>query len=175
MSTPPLSIRLARRQVTLATVTGSVLLATGCTSGRRNGVPDLPGQAPPNPDRALVARALREETAMVDRLTRTARRHPGLRRDLRDPLAVHRSHVRLLTGAVKGSRVDLSERPPVPRTIGEALDAVVRAEQSLRDAHAGFSLRADSGAFARVLAGMAAAAAQQAVVLGAAAAPGPKP
>ena len=174
MSSPPSSIRLARRQVTLATLTGSALLATGCTASSRQGLPDLPSQHPPDPDRGLVTRALREEVVMVDRLTRTGHRHPNLRRGLRDALAVHRSHVRLLTGAMKGAHVGPSDRSRVPSSAAGALAAVVRAEQSLKDAHAGLAVRADSGVFARVLAGMAAAAAQQAVVL-AAARPGPTP
>ena len=103
---------------------------------------------------------------MVSRLTRTGRRYPGLRKDLRDALAVHRSHERLLRGAVKGQTVYLAEEPPIPHTAKDALDAVVRAEQALEEAQTALASRADSGVFARVLAGMAAAAAQQAVVLG---------
>ena len=54
----------------------------------------------------------------------------------------------------------------MPGTPAAAVAALVKAEEALRHAHVAGALRADSGPFARVLAGMAAAAAQQGVVLG---------
>jgi hypothetical protein len=165
MSDTPAPVRLARRQVALAGLTGTALLATGCTSGGADELQDLPRQAARDPDRGLVARARRAEQAMIDLLTATGNRHHQLRKQLRDALAVHRSHVRLLAGEEPGARVTLSGTPRIPSSAGTALAAVARAERSLQDAHAALALRAGSGAFARVLAGMAAAAAQQAAVL----------
>jgi hypothetical protein len=119
-----------------------------------------------------VGRALRAEQALVDRIEVTVHHHPTLRKELHDALAVHRAHVRLLSGTVQGGTVrgagpHRSAGPSVPGTAGAAVAAVVRSERRLEAAHVATAVRAQSGDFARVLAGMAAAAAQQAAVLSA--------
>jgi hypothetical protein len=162
---------LGRRPVALAGAAGAVLLVTGCTSRHRRGQPVLPPQRE-NPDEALVARALAAEQALVRRIELTTRRHPSLRRHVREALIVHRSHVELLQKAGDGQRSGAASATPhhgevrVPAAPRTAVAALVRAEQSLERSQATAALKADSGVFARVLAGMAAAAAQQAVLLG---------
>jgi hypothetical protein len=142
-----------------------------------------------DPDVTLAATVLAGEQAILDRLTATVRRHPGLRGRLLQAEAAHRAHVRLLTDAVPdkvtpSTTVSASPTPtptasgspapkappPVPGHPGPALAVLAREEGrlSLLDKRSSFS--AESGAFARVLASMAASAAQHAVVLTAAAA-----
>lgn len=168
VATAPLSWRLARRQVALAGLTGAALVVSGCTSQEQGTSPQLPARAPQNPDHGLVGRALSVERAMVDRIEATVRRHANLGKGLHGALVVHRSHVQLLAGAVEGvdARGGRTRRPRVPASGGDAVAALVRAERTLEAAHVDTAVRADSGVFARVLAGMAAAAAQQAVLLG---------
>jgi hypothetical protein len=168
MPTPGAAVRLTRRHVALAGLAGAATLTSGCTDDRSGPGPLPPG---PNPDEELVVHALRLERSMVRRLEATGRRHASLRRRLRQPLVVHRAHVGLLSRAVEGGSTrpgQPSERGPrPPATAKDALVALARAEQTLRDDQVASATRARSGDLARVLAGMAAAAAQQASVLGA--------
>jgi hypothetical protein len=158
--------RLGRREVTLAGVAGVSLLVTGCTVEHGTARTDRAAPRPENPDQGLVAAALGEEHALVERVRRTRRRHRTLRGHLGEVLRVHEAHVRLLAGTVPSPGTTPAREPSVPGTPAAALAALVEAEETLRHAHVAGALRADSGPFARVLAGMAAAAAQQGVVLG---------
>ena len=96
---------------------------------------------------------------------------------------MHRQHVRLLTEAVPSdppSPASASPSPPspaspsaspsaagvhVPADRAKALAAVARAEDELGLEGKRSAFRAESGAFARILASMAAAAAQQAALV----------
>lgn len=167
MPPTPGDARITRRGAALAGLAGSALLATGCTSRGSGGT--APRRTEPDPDLALVTSALAAEQALVDQVEATTRRHPSLRRQLRPTLAVHRSHVRLLAGAAKGGSTPAAgrgRRAHVPGSSTAAIAALARSEGDLRQSHAAAAERAQSGAFARVVAGMAAAAAQQAVALG---------
>jgi hypothetical protein len=152
---------------------GASLLVAGCTPDHGIGRSTLPARSQQNPDEDLVTGALRAEMIMLDRVRRTGHRFPRLRRRLDDAVHVHRAHVDLLEGTVTGPRVTMTSEPAVPHTTGAALAALVDAEQTLERAHRASAMRADSGVFARVLAGMAAAAAQQAVALSSPATNGP--
>jgi hypothetical protein len=119
------------------------------------------------PDVALAVAVLRGEQSMLDRLAATARRHPGLTATVAGARSTHRAHVRLLLRAVPDgtpARATAREVRPsrVPRRPGPALAALARAESRLSTAGQDNAVRARSGAFARVLASMAAASAQQA-------------
>jgi hypothetical protein len=129
------------------------------------------------PDVTLAAVVLRREQRVLDRVLATARRHPRLGPSLAGARAAHRAHVALLTRAVPRSARTTSPGLPstrrhaaVPREPAAALAALARAEAELAAAGADGSLQARSGAFARLLGSMAAAAAQQSAVLGTAAA-----
>lgn len=167
---------LSRRGLASAGSAAAVLLATGCTGPGREPT-ELPAR-PADPDERLVTEALAAERGLVGMLEATGRRHTGLRSGLREPLRIHRSHVRLLAGASDGSgRPDQSPSgsgPPssprvrtqrVPAQEAAAVAALVRAEGRLRDRHVETALRADSGVLDRLLAGLAAAAAQQEVLV----------
>lgn len=170
MRTPP---RLSRRTAVGGAAALTALVASGCTDGQATApTRTVTGTATPTraavaPDVALAAAVLRGEQAMLDRVVATARRHPGLAGTLAGARSAHRAHVRLLRRAVPdGTPARAPERPGrVPRRPGPALAAVARAEGRLSAAGERDALRARSGAFARVLASMAAASAQQATRL----------
>jgi hypothetical protein len=160
---------------------GGLLVLTGCTD---DSPPDVepepsPTSVPPgeDPDVRLVAAALEDERAVVALLAGARRRHPSVRRQLAPALRVHQAHVRLLTDAtdLRPTEVPFPERV-APGALPRLLDRLVNAERSLVEQHTATAVAARSGTLARVLAGMAAAAAQQAVVVDALrASGGPRP
>lgn len=156
----------------LGGVAGSAL--AGCTSGGAEPGPVAPTTTgtPPagrtvEPDVRLAATVLGVERAMLARVLVTQRRHPRLAGPLAAARAVHQAHVDLLVTAVpKGTGSpgpSDGRRPTVPTSPVAALSALARAEDRLAETGRRSALAAESGAFARVLASMAAAAAQQAV------------
>lgn len=175
MRTPP---RLSRRTAVGGAAALTALVVSGCTrdgasrtgsgpaasvtsggTGLRVGV-SLP---------SLAAAVLRDEQSMLDQVAATARRHPGLAETVSGARSTHRAHVRLLRQAVPDGTRRTPPRPfrpgQVPRRPGPALAALVRAETRLSAVGQHNAVRAESGSFARVLASMAAASAQQAARL----------
>lgn len=167
------------------------VVVTGCTpSGIDRRPRKRAGAAPTTPDAdpdvTLAATVLADEQAMLDRITETVARHPGLHGRLAAARAAHQAHVDLLTkavpddarvspGASPSQEGSLSVSPSVtpsptgtpsvPARPSRAL-AVLGAEEdrlSLVGRRSAFAAR--SGAFARVLASMSASAAQHAVAL----------
>jgi hypothetical protein len=142
-----------------------------------------------DPDVTLAATVLADEQRVLFLVDATLQQHPGLDTELAAVRSGHQRHVDLLTEAVpkerrsaiasptEGSSPSVSPSLPpspsasgsVPKQAGRALLALGREEDrlSLLGRRSAFSAR--SGAFARVLASMAAAAAQQSVTLVAAA------
>jgi hypothetical protein len=157
-----------------------VAAVAACTSGRATRpavtVPApsrgrSPSGVPADPDVRLAATALHEEQAMLDRVLATGRVHPHLAGPLAGARATHRAHVDLLARAVPtgaAARRPARRRQPVPRSQAAALAALAGAEDRLASAGGGHALVARSGPFARVLASMAASAAQQGARLAAA-------
>jgi hypothetical protein len=153
-------------------------------------------EARTDPDVALAATVLADEQEMLDLVEATVRRHAGLTRVLAGARQAHRAHVDLLTDAVPSDERTTATSPagsptgspsgsptgsptggpttdpatPVPARPPAALVALARREEQLSLVGKRSAFEARSGAFARVVAGMAAAAAQQAVVLSEAAA-----
>jgi hypothetical protein len=177
---------------TATVVTATVV--TGCTPHGidRRPKPDAvtTGRAPRvDPDVALAATVLADEQALLDQVLATLERHPGLEAALAGARSAHQAHVELLKDAVPddartpetdpGSPTvspsvspSVGASPSVPRVparVPVALGAVARAEDRLALVGRRSSFAAQSGAFARVLASMAAAAAQQATTLATAA------
>jgi hypothetical protein len=112
-------------------------------------------------DRALVDQAVEVEAALVALLTPLTRTGPERRRRrARATLRVHQDHLRLL----EGNSPRRAETPSRRRDVGRAEAAVASAEDRAARRHRGAAGRAASGPFARVLAAMAAASAQQAQV-----------
>ncbi len=160
-----------RRRTALGGLLALGAVTAGCTSGQRTHRP-APSPLPPvetDPDVALAATVLAAEQEVLDLVEATLRRHHRLRHLLRTTREVHRAHVALLTDAVpKGAASSSGSPSPVATPAEETRKAVValaRAEDRLVlvDKRSAFS--AESGAFARVLASMAAASSQQAVLL----------
>jgi hypothetical protein len=128
---------------------------------------------------------------MIDRIDATVARHQQLAALLTDPRAAHEAHVALLRDAAPDepapSRAsspgsspsadapraeDTDRTPRAPRDPLRALRALARVEDDLALVVKRRAFAAESGAFARVLASMAASAAQHAVLLRAAPLPG---
>lgn len=172
--------RLSRRTVLagLAGFAGAGLV--GCTADGQSNPPKrrpTPVAASADPDVALAAEALASQRQVLDLLQATRKRHHGLAARLAPAIAAHEAHADLLSHAVpKGVSASPSPtatatpgRHGVSRSRAQAMAKVVEAEQQLATVAKRQAFRAESGSFARLLASMAAAAAQYAAVLAASA------
>lgn len=141
-----------------------LVAAAGCSTSRSEPEHDAPsGTARLAPDVAVATAALeriRGQRAAVDA---TAARYPALRAALADVTAMHTAHEGSLVDAVpERARPDVPPAPyAVPRRRAAAARKLARAEESLHAALDALALRAESGAFARLLACMGAGIAQQ--------------
>jgi hypothetical protein len=174
---------------------GAVVGCTSQRQGRRGEEPPEPVEPEVDPDVAVAAEALANQEQILELLGATGERHPGLGRALAAVVAAHEAHAALLADAVppevtaepttsptaspapggadtqatpespEGSPSPDGRRTQVPRNPARALDRVVAAERELATATKQHAFRARSGGFARLLASMAAAAAQHEVVL----------
>ena len=192
MPTPSSSRRaLSRRTALLGTIVIGTAACTPYSLDDKQRDPDrsdAPVEQPKaDPDVALAATVLAAEQALVDRVDATLDAHPRLARLLAGTRATHAAHVDLLADAAPESPVpsassspspavsetpEAEPAPRVPRDAAQALRALAALEDelSLEDKRSAFS--AQSGSFARVLASMAASAAQQSALLRAAPVPG---
>jgi hypothetical protein len=174
---PDPSAGVSRRVVLagLAAAAGAALV--GCTE---EGQPPRPKAQPSpvvasvDPDVAVAAEALASQQEILDLLEATGRRHRDLSAQLAPVVAAHKAHADLLADAVpEGVSVSPSPTPgprspgrhAVPRSRAGGLAEVVEAEQQLATVTKRQAFRAESGAFARLLGSMAAAAAQSAAAL----------
>jgi hypothetical protein len=164
---PGLESPLTRR-ATLLTGSASVAVTlAACRSGTSTAstAPGDPSPAPTvDPDAGLVRRAHDGEDQLRRDALRTSQRHPALRPALRRAAEVHAVHADLLRESLDIAGGDPVGRQ-VPRDPQAAARGLARRERALAEAHARAALDARSGPLARVLAGMAAAADQQALVL----------
>jgi hypothetical protein len=141
-----------------------------------------------DPDVAVAAEALDAERRLLELISATLVRHPALDSRLAAARAGHEEHVALLAKASPdpGSATSVPAPSPsgpsspstaagspsaspaaeVPTSRRRALRAVGAAENELSAQQKQHAFASQSGAFARLLASMAAAAAQQAAVLG---------
>ncbi|MDQ3616887.1 MAG: hypothetical protein M3393_09730 [Actinomycetota bacterium] len=165
----------------MALGTGTAL--TGCSvgpvrpptaPGERQEVPKPSAQL--DPDIALAVAALTEERSALDALEATASRHRRLMARLSPVIETHRAHVSLLAKAAPDDPSDAPSATPrrrsgaapsfrVPREEEASRKELVTAEVALSTAQRRHAFAAESGAFARLLASMAAAAAQHAAEL----------
>ena len=147
-----------------------------------------------DPDVTLAAQVLDAERGLLEQLHAAVTTHPQLASRLAATTGVHQQHVHLLRHAVpRSARAALASAPPSagPTDAGPSTDAsgspsaagpsspgeqgsagpratlatLAAAEDTLSTTAKRAAFRARSGAFARVLASMAAAAAQQANLL----------
>jgi hypothetical protein len=187
---PPRST-LTRRTALGVVTAGSAAALVGCTPSGIDRRPRKNASASPtrdaDPDVALAATVLADEQAMLDLVAATVARHPALEARLATAREAHQAHVDLLTRAVpKEARVSPAASPPadtspsvspsvspsptgsptVPARRTRAVAALAEAEDRLALVGRRSAFAAQSGAFARVLAGMSASAAQHAIALG---------
>lgn len=168
---------MSRRTAVAGVLALAAAGVSGCTPRGIDRRPRAGATATPSPrtdpDVALAATVLAREQGLLDRVLATLHRHPGLRADLGAARSAHRSHVDLLTDAVPlGARPSASPpgaTPHVPARAPAALAALSREEDRHAELGRRSAFAAESGAFARVLASMAAAASQQAAALSGAA------
>jgi hypothetical protein len=177
---------LARRTAVSGLVAAAAAVVTGCTprgiDRRRRPTPSPSPTPDEDPDVTLAATVLREEQRVLGVVLATLEQHPAEAATLAGARTAHQAHVDLLTDAVPhGKRTStaspsegdspseeasVSAAPPaVPRRAGPALMAVAREEDRLSLLGRRSAFAAESGAFARVLGSMAAAAAQQSTTL----------
>jgi hypothetical protein len=185
---------LTRRAAITGLAVGASALWAGCTndddSGRRRRARrrrEAERAAEQDPDIATAAAALADEQAVLDALTATTARHPDLTAMLSPAVEAHGAHVKLLAEAAPDQNPSASSSPaPAPAVTSAPSDvpsgaayrvparppAAVRRlatlEQELSTSAKRHAFAAESGAFARLLASMAASAAQHAVALQAA-------
>jgi hypothetical protein len=137
---------------------GTLPLAA-CQGSPLHSPPDQVGGEGParDPDETLLLAAARAEAQMVSMLRPLLTTSPGA---VRRTLRVHEAHLALLDQP--GQPDQPEEDAPAGRR--PRATAIAAAEERLARRHSRAAVHASSGQFARVLAGMAAAAAQQADV-----------
>jgi hypothetical protein len=117
------------------------------------------------PDVAVAVEAVTAIRATERLVEAVVRRHPRLRGRFQGLLDMHAAHLRRLVDAVP-QRVDPSGAEHPPPVLGDreaAHEQVLDGEQRLHDRLAGLAMRAESGAFARLLGAVAASISQHAV------------
>ncbi len=177
---PPRSDRLAlSRRATLAAFGA---LAVGACSPyesrpapRSQRLAPLPKPEPGiDPDVLLAADVLAAERAVLQRVDDTIAAFPRLAPALAGVRATHTAHVDLLEQATPPKRApspspsdtpSAAEPARVPGRLDVAVRALAGAEEELSTSEKQSAFAAESGVFARALASMAAAAAQQAVLV----------
>lgn len=168
---PPLSRRTALVSG-LGAAGLTVLAATGCSvdlSGSGSTTPTpTPHPGGLEPDVRIVVDlvdTLRRSTALV---TDTVRAHPELGGRLNPLLALERRHLAVLQRAAPKGSLGTKEPAPVvvPAGTARAQAGVLRSAQRLRARCRTSAGQAESGEFARLLAGMGAALSQRLVVIG---------
>jgi hypothetical protein len=184
---------LSRRAAIAGLAVGASALWAGCTNDgdgedrpRARRRLEAERAAEQDPDIATAAAALADEQALLDALTATTARHPDLSAVLSLAVDAHRAHVQLLAEAAPDehpspslaassaapsapSDVPSGEAYRVPARPPAAVQRLAALEQDLSTTAKRHAFAAESGAFARLLASMAASAAQHAVALQAAA------
>ncbi|HET7689905.1 MAG TPA: hypothetical protein VFK41_05985 [Nocardioidaceae bacterium] len=122
--------------------------------------------ATPDPDTALAAQVLMAEAELLELLDSLVAGRPRRLEALAANRAVHEAHLQLLREAASAAPVT-STATPAPFTGDDraAYLTLARAEDRLGQTLRRAAFSAQSGPFARVLAGMAAATAQQSAAL----------
>ena len=166
------------RRTALGALVALGAVTAGCTRQPEKQAPSSPARKPEeDPDVTLVTGVLTAEQGVLDLVESVMQRHRDLRSLLTSTRDVHQAHIQLLADAVpkagKASSPSHSASAPAsasaspspavtaPSRPAQALAAVVRAEDDLCLVDKRSAFAAESGAFARILASMAAAAAQQ--------------
>jgi hypothetical protein len=167
---------------------GAAVVATalaGCSVGddgsasRPDGQDGQPGRGGDGPDGSgptsaaqeadvrLLSAVLADQRRLLERVHRTARAHPSLRARLRSVLVAGTAHVDVLERAGPSHEAPARRPVRVPTSPVRAVDGLrAEVERAARD-RLDDCLAASSGAFARLLASIAASLDQQAFILAA--------
>ncbi len=163
----PLITRPVLRRTTFAAA--PLVALAGCRWGPADDAAPAPSPtgstAPADDDAAIAADALQATNTVAALVAEVASRHRGLAGPLADVTLMHQAHADLLAEA--GEPADGPTPPPSPATSKRALALVLSEERDLQRTLADGAGRAASGTFARALASMSAAVAQQRTVLAA--------
>lgn len=165
----PLSSHPVLRRTTLAAAPLLALSAglAGCRWGPADDTEPQPtaspGTAEVDDDTALAGAALAATLQVADLVARVAARHRGLAGALADVTLMHQAHADLLAEAGEASGQPTPQ--PVPGRSAPALALVLTRERELQATLAETAVGAASGTFARALASMSAAVAQQRTAL----------
>lgn len=156
--------RASRRGI-VAGVLGSLALtaAAGCSDESAPGPEKAQSPAGLTPDVAVATAALAEIRAVRAAITGTVERFPATRATLGPLVTLHRRHEATLVDAVPARAATSAAPAPyaVPHHRDRAVKALATREQHLHDRLDALALRAQSGQFARLLAGMGAAVHQR--------------
>ncbi len=132
-------------------------LGAGCDLDRRPTETAPTPTAPDDGDSQLVATVTAELLELAALVARTRADHPGLVPATEHLRALHAAHLELL-----GSEAGVAPAAPrSPAKPGAALSALRARERRARSQLADWSVAAESGALARLLASMSAGVAQQ--------------
>lgn len=180
---PPPTTTVTRRTALVA-VAGTFVGAAACSPNdsqapaRRRARQSQAAQPQVDPDVLLAATVLADEQRVLDLVDATLARFPGLADVLAAARDAHAAHVELLEEAAPDEPLPspspspsgtatpgADAEPRVPRDRRKALVRLARHEDDLALVDKRSAFAAESGAFARVLASMAASAAQQATLI----------
>jgi hypothetical protein len=165
---PDEDTRLSRRAALGLGAGGVAVLLSGCALNNPLGddkTPAADAVRDLTPDVAVAVEAASLIRGAQAAVTSSTERHPALATRLAGLLAMHRAHLDAVVDAVPDG-VDTSASPDayvVPARPARALVQLTAAERSLHDGLVGLAMRAESGAFARLLGAMAAAVSQRAL------------
>jgi hypothetical protein len=138
----------------------TLLGLTGCTDDPGD-EPDALPRLRRNPDHDLVVASLAAEQTHLDRLRAVRLRHRRTGAALGPSVTVHLDHVDLLRGAVEDAAAPEPDPWTVPGTPERALAELAASARAAARKQEDIAMAAESGTFARLAAGMAAAAVQQ--------------
>lgn len=144
---------LPRLRTTRRTALGGALAGLAAVAGCEEQRPDAdpPPPAPTDPDTALVVAVTAELDELVALVALAAERRPLLAAGLAPFAALHEAH--------RGVLPDREAEPPRSRVVGsprEVAGQVLRREALARNRLGDWSVAAESGALARLLASMSA-------------------
>jgi hypothetical protein len=138
-----------------------VVALTGCDLTESGREPGGPAGAPrPDPDQELAEQAAAEVAGTLALAAAGAARSRRLARLLRGVLTTHEAHL----AALEAPGEDVPA-PALPGSSTQVVEQVLRRERLSQRRLAEWSVAADSGQLARLLASMSAAVAQQLVAL----------
>ena len=180
MNAPPAST--VTRRTALVAAAGSLVGAAACSPNsanapaRRRARASQAAEPQVDPDVLLAATVLADEQRVLDLVDATLARFPRLADVLTAAKDAHAAHVSLLEEAAPDEPLPSASpfpseattpdaEPQVPDDRRHALMRLARHEDDLALVDKRSAFAAESGAFARVLASMAAAAAQQATLI----------